>query len=95
MNLSGKTKVMFFFFNPFFLLLSHLYLQAFVFFPDWSSCCSFVRSHVAKPVCVRDTPLFVHFVLEDMYPETTEVCSFPPLRLASKSLFKQVSLGDK
>lgn len=46
--------------------------RAFVFFPDWASCCNFVRDHIAKPVSVKDFPLCVHFVLQDMRPETSE-----------------------
>ncbi|XP_077963567.1 uncharacterized protein LOC120822371 [Gasterosteus aculeatus] len=46
--------------------------RAFVFFADWSSCCSFVRDHIRNPVAVGLRPLTAHFVLEDISPFSTE-----------------------
>lgn len=62
---------MVFFLNPLIFIFSPP--QAFVFFSDWNSCCNFVRDHIANPVSVKDCPLSVHFVLQDMHPEFTEV----------------------
>lgn len=86
-----STGIVSFLFNPFILFLSPLHLQAFVFFPDWSSCCSFVRSHIARPVYVKDTVLYVHFVLQDMHPESTEVGRQPSVLYVLKSPFRKVS----
>lgn len=63
-----------------------------MFFPDWASCCNFVRDHIAKPVSVKDFPLCVHFVLQDMRPETSEVCRQPSVLHALKRSFRQVLL---
>lgn len=49
------------------------FLQAFVHFTDWTSCCNFVRDHLKNPVCVGGCELKVHFVLQHMYPESEEV----------------------
>lgn len=63
-----------------------------MFFPDWASCCNFVRDHIAKPVSVKDFPLCVHFVLQDMRPETSEVCRQPSVLHALKRSLRQVLL---
>ncbi|XP_045920767.1 uncharacterized protein LOC123980427 isoform X4 [Micropterus dolomieu] len=46
--------------------------RAFVFFADWTTCCDFVRDHLKNPVSVKFCTLSVHFVLQDMNPESSE-----------------------
>ncbi|XP_077961501.1 uncharacterized protein LOC120822370 isoform X4 [Gasterosteus aculeatus] len=53
--------------------------RAFVFFADWTSCCSFVRDRLRKQVSVLDCPLTAHFVLEDMNPFSTEETMYATL----------------
>lgn len=53
--------------------VSSLHLQAFVFFPDWTTCCDFVQDHVTNPVSVMGHKLSVHFVLQHMNHESSEV----------------------
>lgn len=53
-----------------FCLSSH---QAFVFFSDWTACCKFAQDHITNPVSVKGCMLSVHFVLQPMNPETSEV----------------------
>ena len=52
---------------------SLLYLQAFVHFNNWDSCCDFAQSHIRNPVSVGGCPLSIHFVLQDMQPGFSEV----------------------
>uniref|UniRef100_A0A8C9WYX2 Matrin-type domain-containing protein n=1 Tax=Sander lucioperca TaxID=283035 RepID=A0A8C9WYX2_SANLU len=53
--------------------------RAFVFFPDWTTCCDFVRDHITKPVSVVGCRLTVHIVLEHMYPESSEEMMYTTL----------------
>ncbi|XP_035531359.1 uncharacterized protein LOC118338205, partial [Morone saxatilis] len=46
--------------------------RAFVYFADWPTCCDFVRDHIINPVSVKGCTLSVHFVLQDMNPESSE-----------------------
>ncbi|XP_060922609.1 uncharacterized protein LOC132996282 [Limanda limanda] len=59
--------------------------RAFVHFSDWTSCCEFVRDHIRKPVSVQGCVLKIHFVLEDMYPESKEELMFKSLMKWSNS----------
>ncbi|KAG7215145.1 hypothetical protein INR49_022737 [Caranx melampygus] len=53
--------------------------RAFVYFSNWTSCCSFVRDHLRKPFSVRGSTLQVHFVLEQICPESTEELMYKTL----------------
>lgn len=44
-----------------------------MFFPDWSSCCGFVQDHISEPVSLKGNTLGVHFVLQHMSLEFSEV----------------------
>ncbi|XP_060887811.1 uncharacterized protein LOC132958789 [Labrus mixtus] len=46
--------------------------RAFVFFSDWTTCSDFVAAHVAKRVSLKGRIVGVHFVLQNMYPESSE-----------------------
>ncbi|XP_067379324.1 uncharacterized protein [Channa argus] len=46
--------------------------RAFVYFNSWTECCDFAHSHIRNPVSLRGYTLTVHFVLENMYPESKE-----------------------
>lgn len=51
--------------------ISHF--QAFVFFPDWTACGSFVQDHISQPVSIKGKELGVHFVMQHMSLELSEV----------------------
>ncbi|KAF1380863.1 hypothetical protein PFLUV_G00168440 [Perca fluviatilis] len=53
--------------------------RAFVFFPGWTTCCTFVREHIAYPFSINGCTLGVHFVLEHMYPESSEEMMYTTL----------------
>ncbi|KAG7215146.1 hypothetical protein INR49_022738 [Caranx melampygus] len=53
--------------------------RAFIYFSNWTSCCSFVRDHLRKPFSVRGSTLQVHFVLEQICPESTEELMYKTL----------------
>ncbi|KAM4714085.1 uncharacterized protein FYW61_019163 isoform 3-T3 [Anableps anableps] len=46
--------------------------RAFVFFPSWDSCCSFIQDHLRNRFSVKGSALRLHFVLEDVRPGATE-----------------------
>ncbi|XP_047452232.1 uncharacterized protein LOC125014829 isoform X2 [Mugil cephalus] len=46
--------------------------RAFVYFSSWDACCRFVRDHIKNPLCVTDSNIHVHVVLEDMNPGSSE-----------------------
>ncbi|KAM3591184.1 uncharacterized protein V6R79_024294 [Siganus canaliculatus] len=59
------------------LLYSHVIVltlqrRAFLFFPNCTKCSSFAQDHIRKPVSIQGNRLGVHFVLDDMKPETSE-----------------------
>uniref|UniRef100_UPI0037E7657C microtubule-associated protein futsch-like n=1 Tax=Semicossyphus pulcher TaxID=241346 RepID=UPI0037E7657C len=60
--------------------------RAFVFFADWITCCNFVKDHIKKRVSLRGDMISVHFVLQHMYPESTEEMMY-------KSLMKWSNAG--
>ncbi|XP_039678968.1 uncharacterized protein LOC120573346 isoform X1 [Perca fluviatilis] len=53
--------------------------RAFVYFPDWTTCCDFVRDHITNPVSVAGCALTVHIVLEHMKPESSEEMMYTTL----------------
>ncbi|XP_038587135.1 uncharacterized protein LOC119912168 isoform X2 [Micropterus salmoides] len=53
--------------------------RAFVFFADWTTCCGFVRDHLTTPVSVKGSKLSVHFVLQQINPESSEVMMYRSL----------------
>ncbi|XP_035849575.1 zinc finger protein 638 [Sander lucioperca] len=53
--------------------------RAFLFFPSWTTCCTFVREHIACPFSINGCTLGVHFVLEHMYPESSEEMMYTTL----------------
>ncbi|KAL7374999.1 hypothetical protein ABVT39_010535 [Epinephelus coioides] len=59
--------------------------RAFVFFADWTTCCDFVRDHITNPVSVEGFKLSVHFVLEHMKPESSEVMMYQTLMKLSNA----------
>ncbi|XP_049923873.1 zinc finger protein 638-like [Epinephelus moara] len=59
--------------------------RAFVFFTDWTTCCDFVRDHITNPVSVEGFKLSVHFVLEHMKPESSEVMMYQTLMKLSNA----------
>ncbi|KAM6960342.1 uncharacterized protein LKV04_021903 [Tautogolabrus adspersus] len=46
--------------------------RAFVFFSDWTTCCDFVKAHIVKRISLKGRNVGVHFVLQNMYPESSE-----------------------
>uniref|UniRef100_A0A3B3V0G7 Uncharacterized LOC106944690 n=1 Tax=Poecilia latipinna TaxID=48699 RepID=A0A3B3V0G7_9TELE len=46
--------------------------RAFVFFTDWTSCCSFVEDFFKNPASIKDSKLFIHQVLQEMLSGHTE-----------------------
>uniref|UniRef100_A0A7N6A482 Matrin-type domain-containing protein n=2 Tax=Anabas testudineus TaxID=64144 RepID=A0A7N6A482_ANATE len=70
--------------------------RAFVYFNDWSMCCSFVRDHISNPVSVRGCTLTIHFVLEHMCPESKEEVMYTTLMKWSNARVPDVeSLEDR
>ncbi|XP_070786278.1 uncharacterized protein znf638 [Enoplosus armatus] len=59
--------------------------RAFVFFTDWTSCCDFVRDHITNPVSVEGCTLSVHFVLQNMNPESSEEMMYRSLMKLSNA----------
>ncbi|KAA8582718.1 hypothetical protein FQN60_006389 [Etheostoma spectabile] len=59
--------------------------RAFVYFPDWTTCCDFVRDHITKPVSVQGCRLSVHIVLEHMLPESSEEMMYTTLMKLSNA----------
>ncbi|XP_044196480.1 uncharacterized protein LOC122973207 isoform X2 [Thunnus albacares] len=53
--------------------------RAFVYFEDWTACCDFVQDHLRNPVSVKGHKLCVHFLLQHMYPESTEETMYQTL----------------
>lgn len=50
-----------------------------MFFADWTACCNFARDHIENPVSVQGCTLSVHFVLQHMDLESSEVRTLRPL----------------
>ncbi|XP_041635512.1 uncharacterized protein LOC121504624 isoform X2 [Cheilinus undulatus] len=46
--------------------------RAFVYFADWAMCCEFVQAHIAKRLVFKRKKIGVHFVTQNMYPESSE-----------------------
>ncbi|XP_056224748.1 uncharacterized protein LOC130164210 isoform X2 [Seriola aureovittata] len=53
--------------------------RAFVYFNNLTACCNFVRDHIRNPVSVGGSRLRVHFVLEQMHPESREELMYKTL----------------
>lgn len=53
--------------------LSSHHLQAFVHFPDWTSCIKFLRDPCTESYHIKKRRLTSHFVLDYMKPESSEV----------------------
>ncbi|KAM7376989.1 hypothetical protein PAMA_013667 [Pampus argenteus] len=70
--------------------------RAFVYFEDWTACCSFVQDHIRKPVSVRGQKLYVHFLLERMYPEYREETMYQTLmKLSNACVSDPESLAER
>ncbi|AWO97353.1 putative zinc finger protein 638-like [Scophthalmus maximus] len=46
--------------------------RAFLHFSDWATCCRFARDHITNPVSVGGLALNIHFVLQNMFPDSKE-----------------------
>ncbi|XP_041635455.1 uncharacterized protein LOC121504596 isoform X2 [Cheilinus undulatus] len=60
--------------------------RAFVFFPNWTICCDFVKAHINMPVFLKGCKIGVHFILQNMNPESSE-------ELMYRSLMKWSNAG--
>lgn len=70
--------------------------RAFVCFPSWDSCCSFVRDHLENPFSIEDSALGVHFVLENILSEATEEAMYKNLmRWSNAHVSKPESLSQR
>ncbi|KAM3590234.1 uncharacterized protein V6R79_006289 [Siganus canaliculatus] len=70
--------------------------RAFVFFPDWNACSRFARDHIRNPVSVTGSVLHVHFVFEDMSPDSSEELMYRNLMRWSNSGIPELeSLDDR
>lgn len=47
-----------------------------MFFRDWKACCSFVEDHISQPVSLKGKELGVHFVMQHMNLELSEVRTY-------------------
>uniref|UniRef100_UPI0037E8B342 uncharacterized protein n=1 Tax=Semicossyphus pulcher TaxID=241346 RepID=UPI0037E8B342 len=54
------------------LIVLPLQRRAFVFFSDWTTCCDFVQDHITNQISFKGQKIIVHFVLQHMYPESSE-----------------------
>ncbi|XP_027893496.1 uncharacterized protein LOC114157028 isoform X2 [Xiphophorus couchianus] len=54
------------------ILVLPLQRRAFVFFTDWTLCCSFVEDFFKSPASIKDSKLFIHQVLQEMLSGHTE-----------------------
>nr|XP_046236930.1 uncharacterized protein LOC124054689 isoform X2 [Scatophagus argus] len=88
-----KQNLRFLYYNVMVLALQR---RAFVFFADWTSCCDFVRDHIANPVSVRGCKLSVHFVLQQMNPEYSEELMYKTMmEWSNTGVLEPESLEDR
>ncbi|XP_034532275.1 uncharacterized protein LOC117807219 [Notolabrus celidotus] len=59
--------------------------RAFVFFADWTTCCDFVKAHIEKRNSLKGRMINVHFVLQNMYPESNEEAMYRSLMKLSNA----------
>ncbi|TKS93078.1 hypothetical protein D9C73_026935 [Collichthys lucidus] len=72
--------------------------RAFVHFPDWTSCGKFLRDHItnAVPVKISNCMLSVHFILEQMNPESSEEKMYKTLmKLSNAGVPEEESLEER
>ncbi|XP_034713234.1 uncharacterized protein LOC117935205 [Etheostoma cragini] len=70
--------------------------RAFVYFPDWTTCCDFVRDHITNPVSVQGCTLLVHIILEHMHPESSEEMMYTTLmKLSNAGVPDPTSLEER